>query len=233
MSHDVDLVMMSNAGVYDLGVMTQRAINSAVLGAYSHDVNVIVMEQAPVEYDNAKVIHPDWPFNYNQFANFAAKEGEAPWIVFANNDLRFEPGWFDALLRANHAVVSPYSPGYHRHYNVLYNERGTQVGRHLAGWCFMMTRWLWQELGGLDETYPFWCCDNAVMDQLEAYGIKPMLVRDAVVHHTVSGTLHRQSQAERDRLTWAAVHQYNQDTGKNILTGDYRYADWKQRNRIQ
>jgi hypothetical protein len=232
-SHVVDLVMMSNAMTPDLASMTQLAVTTAVDNA-DNPINVTVMEQcAGVTYKFANTIHMPGLFNYNRFANRGAKMGEAPWIVFANNDLRFEAHWDKHLIKANHPVVSPYSPGYHRHYNVLYNERGTQVGRHLAGWCFMMARWLWQELGGLDETYPFWCADNAVMDQLVAKGVQPLLVRDSVVHHMVSSTLSRRNVAEQDRLTWAAVHQYNRETGKNILAHDVRYLDWKKRNGIR
>lgn len=231
---DVDVVMMSKADTPQLAAMTQRAIYSAHEGAGEHHrLNVVVMEQGRARYDGAQTVDKSEDhFNYNRFANEGVKMGQAPWLVVANNDLVFDPGWLDALLRANHPVVSPLSPGYHRMMHVLHYERGWEVGRHLAGWCFMMARWVWNELGGLDESHDFWCSDNVVMDQLRAKGIKPMLVRGAVVHHTVSATLVREDRAVQDDLTWGELHQYNQDHNQRHLVNDPRYIAWKNRNGI-
>lgn len=231
MNPDVDLVMMSKASDSQLAAMTQRAINTAKRGAWQHVVNVVVVEQIPGQrYKNAHVIYMDErTFNYNRSANTGAKEGQAPWIVFANNDLRFEPGWLAALLRARHPAMSPYNPSYHRHLYCLHNEAGWQVGRHLSGWCFMMARSLWEDLGGLDETYPFWCSDNAVMDQLRAKDIQPVLVRGSVVHHEISATLSREDPAVQDALTWAAVYEYNQTAEHKACEGDHRYEAWMDR----
>lgn len=231
MSPAVDLVMMSKATSPDLAAVTQRAIDSAHAGAPGI-LNVYVLEQC-VEwnYVGATRIPNAGPFNYNAACNKGAKQGNAPWIVFSNNDVRFEFGWADAMTSVGHPVMSPFNPGYHRHHVYsLHNETGTEVGRHLSGWCFMMARWLWEDLGGLDETYPFWCSDNAVMDQLRPKGIRPMLVMNSVVHHTVSMTLHREDAQEQDRLTWGAVHEYNQSAEHKACMGDFRYEAWKQRN---
>jgi hypothetical protein len=224
---------MSKATNNSLATMTQRAVNTAKYAALPRVVNVIVMEQANAEYSNATTVLSPGVFNYNAFANHGAKLGQAPYIVIANNDLEFRDGWLDRMLAANWPVTSPVSPGYHRHHNVMGNEIGQQVGRHLAGWCYMLTRELWSELGGLDDTYPFWCADNAVMKQLQDKGIHPMLVAGATVHHKVSATLMRESRDVQDELTWGLVHQYNLDTNANIFARDYRYDAWKRRNRIQ
>lgn len=229
MSADVDLVMMSKASDPSMAAMTQRAIDSALDNADA-SVSVTVLEQNPTfSYRRATVVEAPGAFNYNEFCNRGAKLGSAPWIVFANNDLRFERFWAKHLMQTGHPVMSPYNPRYHRHHNCHANEMGWQVGRHLSGWCYMMVRSLWEELGGLDETYPFWCADNAVMDQLRANGIQPMLVRAAVVHHTLSMTLQREDRATQDELTWAAVHRYNQTAEHSACSTDPRYHAWQRR----
>jgi hypothetical protein len=233
MSADVDLVIMSKAASPQLQIMTQQAIDGAIYHALPQRVDVYVMEQTDCVFRDAVTIYAPGEFNYNAFANHAAKQGDSPWIVFANNDLRFTDGWLNTLLAVGHSVMSPVSYGYHRQRAVWAPvEYGYEVGRHLAGWCFMMKRTLWEQLGGLDETYPFWCADNAVMDQLRAKGIRPALVRDAIVMHDVSATLMREPLDRQDDLTWASVHEYNKTAVTKACPEDPRYLDWKRRHAI-
>jgi hypothetical protein len=226
---DADLVMMSKASNEHLAVMTQRAINTAKYGALPRVCNVIVMEQTARQYTNATTVLAPGTFNYNAFANGGAKLGTAPWIVFANNDLQFKDGWLDAMLKRGHNVMSPYNPYYYRHANLLSDiEIGDEVGRHLSGWCFMMRRDLCEALGGLDETYPFWCADNAVMDQLREEGLQAVLVRDSVVLHDVSATLFTEPPDVQCELTWEAVGRYNEAHPENKTSElDRRYALWR------
>jgi hypothetical protein len=225
---------MSKASTPQLQRMTQQAIDGAVYHARPHMVDVYVMEQTDYIFHNAVTIYAPGEFNYNAFANHAAKQGDSPWIIFANNDLRFTADWLNTLLDVGHSVMSPVSYGYHRQRAVFAPvEYGHEVGRHLAGWCFMMKRSLWESLGGLDETYPFWCADNAVMDQLRAKGIQPACVRDSIVMHDVSATLMREPLAKQDDLTWASVHEYNKTAENKACLNDPRYRDWKQRHEIE
>lgn len=229
---DVDLVMMSKASQRDLAEMTQRAIDTAHAGNGSHVLNVIVMEQENVQYRDATTVLAPGAFNYNAFANGGARLGSAPYIVVANNDLIFRDGWLKALLDAKWPVCSPLHRGYHRHRNVMANETGQQVGRHLAGWCYMITRELWLEIGEFDESYPFWCADNAVMRQLIARNIRPMLVRNSHVDHEVSTTLYREPPEVQAELTWAAVERFNREHGAQIGERDARFEHWQQSHSI-
>src|SRR5690606_19565225 len=137
----VDLVMLSRSSTPEVRAMTQKAIRSAVEGAPNHRVNVVVVEQVPgVRYDDATMIYETGEFAYNRFGNIGAETGSAPWIMLANNDLEFEPGWLDALLAAKHDVVSPANPGDARQHGVTKNEVGEVNGKHFSGWCFMIRR---------------------------------------------------------------------------------------------
>lgn len=230
-----DLVMMSKADTVDLYRMTQYAIDTAREGAKDHDLTVTVFEQneqAP-EYDDATTHYRPGDFNYNRFANWGANMGTAPRIVVANNDLIFTPGWLGALIAADYPIVSPIDPTYPRQQGITQNEKGWLTGKHLSGWCFMITRSLWADIGGLDETYGFWCADDALIEQLRARSLPPMIVPSAQVHHLMSVTLSSRSKDEQDDLTWRWVHKFNQATGAQLGATNRHYVEWKRRNAEQ
>lgn len=107
----VDVVMLSKASTPELKDMAQEAIDTCLSGCGNHAVSVVVIEQVPgVRYRDAVTIHETGEFNYNAFANMGARMGVAPWVMIANSDLKFHDGWLDALLSANHPVVSPVNP---------------------------------------------------------------------------------------------------------------------------
>lgn len=233
MNHDVDLVIMSRADTDELRAMTQRTIDSAVdnaAGEYS--VNVIVLEQNPhcnpySARGNMLHICAMGDFHYNKFANYGARLGTAPWIMIANNDLIFEFDWLAPLLAADHPIVSPIYPEDPRQQNVRGNETGYRTGRHFSGWCFMITRQLWQRIGGFDESVRFWCSDDVVVQQLKALDIPPMVVPESRVRHMVSATL--STSPERDELTWGQVAVYNERYGTTLFENDQRYLQYRAR----
>jgi GT2 family glycosyltransferase len=179
------------------------------------------------KYRNAVTVANPGPFNYNRTANRAAKLGSADWIVVANNDLVFSDGWLHELIAANHPVVSPKSPGDPRQQDVVENETGTVNGRHLSGWCYMIRRNLWRQIGGFDTCVDFWCSDDVVIEQVTAAGVQPMLVPGSVVKHLGSTTL--RGRVDRDELTWAQVDIYNRKYGRDKFADNPHYLEWKKR----
>lgn len=225
----VDLVILSKATDENLKVMTQHAIDSAIAG-YEDVVNVWVIEQEPqVYYSNAVTIRNTEEFNYNRSCNLGAKAGSAEWIVFANNDLSFEPGWLRYLLRAGHPVVSPIDPGRRSQRNIRNNIKGTINGVHFSGWCFMMKRELWEQIGMLDEDFAFWCADDSVIEQLKQVRVKPMVVPLARVHHLISKTIGNHDGVDDGKLTWAMVRKFEKKYGHHKLRNDPRYIRWQRR----
>jgi len=222
----VDVVMLSNSDTQLLQEMTQTAINSCISGANSLPVNVIVLEQQEgVEYTNALTIHAPEEFNYNVFMNRGAKYGQAPWILAANNDLIFTDGWLHHLLAANHPIVSPKCPSDLRQTDVVENTMGDVCGRHFGGWCFMISRELWKEIGGFDTDVSFWFSDNCVIEQVKSVGVLPMLVPKSIVHHLRSMTL--MSREDQDSLTWGQVESFNQKYHQEQFLKDSRYQEWR------
>ncbi|WIY84327.1 glycosyltransferase [Propionimicrobium sp. PCR01-08-3] len=227
-----DLVILSKADTAKLREMTQHTIDTARENAGRNPdplvINVIVIEQTEgVRYRGATTVHMPGPFAYNKFMNNGARRGFAPWVVFANNDLEFEPDWLAELLAADHELVSPVNPGDDRQRGFTVNESGWTNGRHFCGWCFMMKRSLWEELHGLDEDFIFWCADDVVIEQARAVGVKPMLVSAARVKHLTSKTA---GTSVPDELTWGMVRLFEDKYGVKKFENDSRYTAWKRAN---
>lgn len=195
----VDVIFLSNAKTPDLRAMTQRAIDTCV-SCTSLPVHLIVLEQQECTYRNAVTRRMLPEFHFNMFANYGARMGESEWIMIANNDLIFHDGWLEALLDADHPVVSPKCPARPDQVHIIENTVGDQNGTHFSGWCFMIRRDLWKQIGGFDEAVSFWCSDNVVIEQVKALGIAPMLVPTSRVEHIGSVTLNQTPDPEQ-RLT--------------------------------
>lgn len=226
----MDVVMLSKAEDESFRKMTQKAIDTCISGANGMPVNVIVVEQVPgVTYKDAFVVEQTGQFHYNRFANIGAKSGSAPWIMVANNDLIFEDGWLHHLLSAGHPIVSPHNPGDRRQGGLSRNSVGDVNGRHLSGWCYALERSLWEQIGGLDEDFFGWCADDAVIEQVRAVGIKPMLVPKSRVRHLMSKTLSKVSDPD-ELMTWGQVKLFNEKYGAKKFMRDRRYQEWLKRH---
>ena len=225
----VDVVILSRASTPQMKAMTQRAIDTCIAGADELPVNIIVIEQMPhVQYMDAKTVYHTAKFNYNAFMNLGARQGKAPWILFANNDLLFRSGWLHQLLTADWPLVSPKCPKDARQRDVKRNELGEQNGRNLSGWCFMVSRDLWQAIGGLDEEFDGWYADDAAIEQCKRLNVYPMIVPGALVEHLGSTTLKQMPQPERDELCWGKLDRFNEKYGQSKFLDNPNYQKWKQ-----
>ena len=222
----VDIVILSNAATTDLRMLTQATVDTCRAGANGLPVGIAVLEQQPgVVHKRCATIWMDEPFHYNRFANFGARRGSADWILIANNDLLFHDGWLHQLIAADHPLVSPKCPRDSRQAAFTENTVGDITGQHLSGWCFMVSRGLWDSMGGFDEAVSFWCSDDVVIEQAKAQGVKPMIVPAAVVEHIQSVTL--KTQPHRDDLTWKQVDIFAAKYGGHRLQTHPEYLRWK------
>lgn len=227
----VDVVILSKAKKYRDSLMTQKAIDSCIKGANGLPINIIVMEGGVGEYHNATTVHNRNKFNYNDFANQGAAKGTAEWIMIANNDLEFTDGWLHNLLSADNDVVSPHEPTDMRQKGIIDNELGFVCGRHFSGWCFMLKRKLWLEIGGFDTDVDFWCSDDVVIEQVKAAGVTPMLVKESIVRHEGSMTLKQQSEEVQTDWKWRNVFIYNTKYTKNKFADHPSYIAWLKANK--
>lgn len=168
------------------------------------------------------------PFDgYNRSLNKGAKKGDSELIAFCNNDLEFTRGWdtaIDNALKNQDRIVSasPWCPKTHRQWwgNEVPKENviGTQTGKIVAGWCLVLKREWWEEMGGFDERMEFWCCDNSYTHQLEAANKKHALVMASEVIHHQSLVLNQFKGTQKyDDLTMGQVRKYNRLYNKNLF----------------
>lgn len=227
----VDVIILSKVKKYRDQAMTQAAIDSCLQSSNGLPVNIIVMEGGIGQYRGAATIPKRTPFNYNQYANEGAALGKAEWIMIANNDLTFTDGWLHNLIAAGHPLVSPHEPNDPRQADITENTEGFECGKHFSGWCFMISRKLWQEIGGFDTDVSFWCSDDVVIEQARAAGVKPMVVKDSIVKHKVSQTLRQEPDDKLDDLKWRNVYIFNTKYGKNKFASHPAYRLWLQNNK--
>lgn len=227
----VDVVMLSKARDSRTRNMTQAAVDSCFFGSNGLPVNIIVIESGlSYRYNHATTIFKRDKFNYNEFANVGAALGTAEWIMIANNDLTFHDGWLHNLVAADHDVVSPHEPNDPRQKHITANTTGDVCGTHFSGWCFMIKRELWERIGKFDEDVNFWCSDDAVIEQVKAAGVMPMIVKDALVDHNVSTTLRTVPDAEQAELKWRNVYIFNKKYNKNKFADHPEYRKWLKEN---
>ena len=227
----VDVIILSKANDKQTQAMTQHTIDSCYFGTNGLPINIIVIEGGSVgQYDKATTYHNHNKFNYNGFANFGAKQGSAEWIMIANNDLSFRDGWLHELIAADNAVVSPREPNDPRQKGINKDEEGDTCGTHFSGWCFMIKRSLWEQIGGFDTDVSFWCSDDVVIEQVKAVGILPKVVYNSIVEHIVSATLRNETPEEQNELKWRNVFIFNNKYGKQKFAGHPEYERWVRRH---
>jgi GT2 family glycosyltransferase len=187
---NIDVVIVSDAKTQELKEITEQA-----LGTVGEDVNVIVIESNKnIHYEGVTVIYPDVPFNYNEYLNIGASYGTADYIFFSNNDVIFYEDWdfnlMNNMKRLNVVSASPICPEVALLLNIdLFsgNYYGYEIISRFCGWAFMWTRKFYDYVGGLDETFKFWCSDNVTVEQLLRHNKKHILVTSSVVQHINSG----------------------------------------------
>lgn len=214
----IDVVLISDAKTPELRALTEQAIRTS-------KQNCIVVETQDTDYEGAKTIHPHLTFGYNKFLNIGARQGTATHIAFCNNDLIFQDGWEHI---ADHMKIkladsaSPFCPNYHRdeHTGLRPNtgvKLGVQPGKYVAGWCIVLLRAWWEEMGGFDESSIFWCSENRYCLQIARHHKRHVLDTSSIVYHLRSKTLDTLDKETNNRYTEGDVKTWNRDTGNNLF----------------
>lgn len=225
---NIDVVIVSDAKDERLRMLTQQAIDSCC-NESKVKVNIIVVESQPVHYLEADhMIYPQEHISYNRFLNMGATAGNSDYIAFCNNDLLFGKDWANNLLEAMDLFESnsacPYCPISHNIDKSLIKINsgvyaGYAIRQYFAGWCFVLTRELWNRIGRLDERLSFWCCDNATAEQVKLQNERHILVTNSIVTHLSNGsqTLNTISHSERQKLMHPEVRKFNQLYNQNLF----------------
>lgn len=210
----IDIVILSHAKNNELRELTERTINSCI-ESDNQEFHFFIMEQNPeVEYKVGITAHPSQPFNYNAYMNIGIEHTGSPYVCLCNNDLIFSKGWatniLDAMKQHELLSASPICPKAYK--NKVEINSGVYFGYRnsweVSGWCIMTDRTLYDTIGRLDESFPFWFADNIYSEQLKRNGIRHGLVSNSVVEHIGSKTLETLEADKKDELTFGVVNQF-------------------------
>ncbi len=162
---------------------------------------VVVDNGSPFEIPlAAKVYRYDQNRGVSVGWNTGIRLSTAPVVVVLNSDCRVEPGWDEALYEAvndGRRVAFPYTD----HCDGLGFTCPDQGGT--AGWCFMLSKALYEEVGVFDEWFsPAFCEDTDYWHRAWEMGIELSPVPAARVVHA-----RRTSSALRSDLLLQA-HRY-------------------------
>lgn len=158
---------------------------------------------------------------YNKSLNNGAKQGDSEYIAFCNNDLKFQKGWLPPLLKAleTYHSVSPWCPLTHKQWwgkaKPSKPFSSYQSGKCVAGWFIMMKRKTWERIGGFDERFTFWYCDDSYAQQLKRIGMRHALIPNSIVHHLQSKTLQTLPKEQQKELTTDQTKLFEKTYGKH------------------
>lgn len=216
----VDVIFISRAATPELRALTVNAIRTLIASEAAVKFNIIVFEQcAGVEYENATTHYRPEAINYNAFMNEGIAMGSADYVVMANNDLRFTPGWFSAIHAAmeKHQLLSasPFCPNTQGRVKRNWQEVsfGYVIMREVSGWALVANRKLFDKIGKINEDMRFWYADNVYARQLYNAGIRHGLVKNSVVYHLGSSTLKTLPAQEKNELTVNLKQRFKQKFG--------------------
>jgi GT2 family glycosyltransferase len=210
-------------------VITEQAIKSS-------GVECIVIETNPQAkpYD-CQTLFWTKEFNYNKCLNWGIEHTNTEYIALCNNDLVFEKGWekitdvmghFELLSASPYSKYNPHPQPYKQGNEIHY---GYQIGWEMLGWCIVINRELLQTIKKLDETYKFWCSDNAYADQLKANGIKHAVVCNSIVNHIGGGskTLNSLRNNSAQKYFDLTINEYNRyaEKQRNIKANTYNIPE--------
>lgn len=202
---NVDVIIASLAKTPEHRKMTNDAIMSLFKSEESHNFNIIVLEgNKNTTYQGVTTVHYDGPFIYNEIMNIGTELGSAKWVVWANNDIVFHPGWFSEILKQYRVTGikswGSYAPDWPYQNKRVHGEEyieGYQIGIHLTGWVITTRREIWNEIGKLNTYYSFYYADYSYAEQLVDHGIKHALACKSKVSHLLNQTFKTMSIEEK------------------------------------
>lgn len=189
-SRVIDCVMLSYTKDAYIQNMTQNAINSLHLSSNYYKFRVWVMEtnNNPVKYNDATVIQPGIPFNYNAYLNLAFPLCKSDKIIIANNDLVFHRNWYDNIVTTDADSASPVDPASYLHMHMTPTnpiQWGYTIGC-VCGWCLVVKKDVIKQLLPFDERFEFYCQDCDYAQRLRENKFTHALVGNSCVNHLVS-----------------------------------------------
>lgn len=196
----VDVIVLTNSLDEFMVWMTRRTINTLLESEEGIDFNVIIVESSRnVEKEYADIcnhyIFPNEPFNYNKFLNIGSKYCKGDWIIISNNDVSYELGWFNEIIKVHQERpdIESFSPKDPLLFMSFWGDvfvgtkdnyvEGYQVSKYLMGWSLVIKKPSFDKILPFDEQFDMYYQDNDYAEILKLNGIKHALVRRSIASH--------------------------------------------------
>ncbi|MCX7123510.1 MAG: glycosyltransferase family 2 protein [Gammaproteobacteria bacterium] len=191
-----------------------------------------------IRSEQIKIVSYPGPFNFSKINNFAVQQAKGEILLFLNNDIEaIEKGWFESMLsmllqknvgivgaklyyadeRVQHAGVVLEFPASALHvYAGLPREQSGYFGKinfaqccsAVTGACLMMTRSLFEQIGGFDESFPVTWNDADLCTKVRQLGYVIVYDPAAQLYHKESGTRGRDTTPEKRALNEVATRRF-------------------------
>jgi GT2 family glycosyltransferase len=191
----IDVIMLAFTKDEEARLMTQRAIDSLHASSSKVKFNIHLLESytgifKDVPYSGANIHFPEIPFHYNKYINYGLNKCLSEYILIANTDLEFHPGWIDEMLRYEWDSASPISPGWPVQSPFMGKcVYGYGTSYEVSGWCILTKRSTIDAIGGrLDEQFDFYAQDTDYACCLREKGLKHAIIGTARVSHKMNGS---------------------------------------------
>ena len=236
----IDVVIISWARNEELVQVTKDGIDSLVENDEGVTYHIYVVESnKDIKYEDMseyqrkwmhtiETVYTDEPFGYNKYLNIGRRLGNSPYVALCNSDLTYEKNWATNIInemeRHNALSASPWCPQTQGpntpHLHNVYV--GYRVRGELAGWCIIQKRKIYEQIDDLNEGVSFWYSDNIYADEIQARGIKHILVPSSVVNHhefNLGKTGSTLNEEEQQKITILEFNNYKSaiETLKNKL----------------
>ena len=174
----VDVIILTKTATEKHYNLLLNTINTLQSSEQDFQFNIILVESSAnpfhetVSLSNVFINFTE-SFNYNKAINQALPYAHSDYLVIANNDLEFEPGWFYQIQKCisnyNLGSACPLDPYWAPHQQVNRTEElllGYDVRLHIVGWCIVATAATIKSLFPFDEQFDFYFQDNDYAERL-------------------------------------------------------------------
>lgn len=181
----VGVIILANSATDSYIEMTQRCIDS-IHKQNNSQCEIVVVESGPVHrFENACVIKPDEPFNYNLYLQIGIRHfhetSQVEYFVFLNNDLICFPNAIDHLISSGELSSSPVDPLNCAQKGITSPTFGYSIRYHVVGWAICTKATLVNRIGPAN-LFPV-SLEFFYQDDFYAQVIKGQAVRHAVIPH--------------------------------------------------
>jgi GT2 family glycosyltransferase len=214
-----------------------------IVNNMSSDVSTLSLLEG-YQKSGIRVLNYSEPFNYSKICNLAAAESDGEMLCFLNNDTEIlSENWLSSMV--NHASegdtgvvggVLTYPDGSIQHMGVAlgytgvagHPYRGLSPDKCLPAGCYevscvtfacaVVSKRKFQDIGGLDENYPFGFNDVDFCVRSTSAGYKNIMCLEARLTHS-------ESQTRKRTLTFAGATQAAKDVVRFLRSNQSKLRD--------